>query len=138
MGTTQGIYTPTNTYGLDSQIASGVDPNIVTLGSNDLNTYSNILATVAKTYVSNDKTYYLSEPYTTDYKPVITGYPAPDNTVESVIGGGDADPGIGQEGGVYTDYGIITINENIGVDVGPYYGGGNLKWYYDGVSWKLK
>ena len=138
LGTTQGTDTPTNTYGLDSQIASGVDPNIVTLGSNDLNTYSNILATVAKTYVSNDKTQYQSDPYSTDYKPVIAGYPAPDNTVESVIGGGNADPGIGQEGGVYTDYGIITINENIGVDVGPYYGGGYLKWYYDGISWKLK
>ncbi len=105
----------------------------------DENTYSNILATIAKTYVPKDKTQFTDEPYSTDYKPVITGYPAPDNTVESVtgedIGDGpltvtDGQGGVGQD--VYTDYGIITVNENTGV------GGGGLKWYYNGTNWKLK
>lgn len=112
-------------------------------------TYSNIFATIAKTFVDTNQTQYLDEPYTTDYKPVITGYPAPENTVESVVGddigdgpltsdgsadnvgAGDQTPGGGGAGGV------IDINENYITGSGIV-GGGLSKWYFDGTTWKLK
>ena len=111
-------------------------------------TYSNIVATIAKTFVDTNKTQYLDEPYTTDYTPIIRGYPAPENTIESVtgedpgdgpltsdgsadnVGAGDQTPGGGGAGGV------ININENYVTGAGT--GGGSLKWYYNGTTWKLK
>lgn len=112
-------------------------------------TYSTIFATIVETFVDTNKTQYLNEPYTTDYTPVITGYPAlPENTVESVegedigdgpltsdgsadnVGAGDQTAGGGGVGGV------ININENYVTGAGT--GGGGLKWYYDGTTWKLK
>jgi len=128
----------------------GLNPN-----DYDDTTYSNILATIAKTFVPKKKTQFKTEPFTTDYTPVITGYPAPENTVESVegedIGDGpltsdnsDADnvDAGGSEGGSagYTGTtggggGVITINENY---VTGYLGGASLKWIYNGSKWVLK
>jgi hypothetical protein len=122
----------------------GLNPN-----DYDDTTYSNIIATIAKTYVNNIRTpNYLAVQNSTDYKPVITGYPAPENTVESVEG---EDPGDGpltsdgstdnvgtgdQNDGSNGGGGVITINENY--VTGDFTGGGVLKWVYDGTTWKLK
>ena len=111
-------------------------------------TYSSIFATMKKTLVDNEYTYSTDEPYSTDYTPVISGYPAPENTVESVEGedigdgpltsvDGSADnTGAGDQtaggGGVG---GVITINENY-ITAGT--GAAGLSWYWDGTTWKLK
>jgi len=108
-------------------------------------TYSNILATIAKTYVGTEWTAYLTEPYTTDYTPIITGTEwVPDNTVESVVGDDLGDGPLTSDntdgaGGVGQDVaigGTININENF-ISSGVV-GGGVLKWVFDGDTWKLK
>lgn len=147
-----GILTPgAEAVGLDNEdyFNAAILEGIRGLNPNDYDdtTYSNILATIAKTFVPKKKTQYRTEPYSTDYTPVITGYPAPENTVESVegedigdgpltsdgsadnVGAGDQNAGGGGEGGV------ITINENY---VTSYLGGASLKWVYNGSKWVLK
>jgi len=131
----------------DEEVAEYYNPQSIYFLNNQYlptytdNTYAAIFATTSKTYVKNKRTVYLDEPYNTDYTPIISGFPAPENTVESVtgedIGDGpltvtDGQGGVGQD--VYTDYGILTINNNLGVGGG----GGGLKWIYDGATWKLK
>jgi hypothetical protein len=88
---------------------------------------------------------YLTEPYTTDYTPVITGAEwVPDNTVESVVGedlgdgpltsdNTDGGGGVGQDVAIG---GTININEDF-ISSGIV-GGGTVKWIFDGDTWKLK
>lgn len=147
-----GILTDANQVGLDSntdEFFNGIRDGLTL----DLNkymdtTYSSILATIRKTQVDNEYSASTSEPYSTDYTPVISGYPAPENTVESVEGedigdgpltsvDGSADnTGAGDQtaggGGVG---GVITINENY-ITAGT--GAAGLSWYWDGTTWKLK
>lgn len=120
----------------------GLNPN-----DYDDTTYSNIIATIAKTYVNNLRTpNYLAVQNSTDYTPVITGYPAPENTVESVEGEDPGDGpltsdvsednvGAGAGAGGGGGGGAIDINENY---ITGTVGGGTLKWVYDGITWKLK
>lgn len=130
----------------------GINPN-----DYDDTTYSNILATIAKTFVPKNKTQNQTEPYSTDYTPVITGYPAlPENTVESVegedigdgpltsdnsdadnVGAGGSESGsagyTGPTGG--GGGGVITINENYVTGI---IGGSTRKWIFNGTTWVLK
>jgi hypothetical protein len=145
---------PDNVDYFDAAIAAGVDG----LNPNDYDdtTYSNILATIAKTFVPKKKTQYQTEPYSTDYTPVITGYPAPENTVESVegedIGDGpltsdnsdadNVDAGGSESGSAgYTGPtgggggGVITINENYVTGI---IGGSTRKWVFNGTTWVLR
>ncbi len=123
------------------------------LNYNDYNdtTISSIVATITKTYVPKNYGTSQREPYSTDYTPVIAGYPAPENTVESVEGEDIGDgPLTSDNSGADNvgpqdqtkpsgggDEGIITINENYVSGAG---GGGRAgtKWYFNGITWKLK
>ena len=132
-----------------------IKAGIAGINYNDYNdtTISSIIATTTKTYVPLKATFYQTEPYSTGYTPVITGYPAYENTVESVEGEDIGDGPLTSEsdnsgadnvgpqdqtkpsgGG---DEGIITINENY-VSSGIVGGGVSIKWFFDGTTWKLK
>ena len=136
--TNNGVQDPNNPVQgnfdeVNEAILQGIDPDVADTSGYDTS-YSNILATIAKTYVPTSKSQYQIEPYTTDYMPEPNGVPyEPNNSVESVVGDDASDalpPEVDSysETGIYTDYGLYS------------YLGGASSWKWDTISmtWKHK